>query len=77
MRIKPPLTESGWEMLSLFAHGYSLDNIALRMHFSRPTIRARLDDVVATMGAQNTHHAAALAAANGWIRIQEAADVTR
>lgn len=67
------LTEKERHVLSLFASGSSAPEIAHECRVTEDTVRARLKNIRAKLGARNSAHAVALAVTDGLIDLREAA----
>ena len=64
-----PLTVAEVQTLELIAEGRTYKQIGERLCISAATVRNRVTNVIAKLGARNATHAAVLAVAYGWLRV--------
>jgi two-component system response regulator DevR len=64
---EPMLSARQREVLQLVAKGLSNREIAVIMHFSEPTIKGNIEEILLHLGVRNRVHAAIFATQHGWI----------
>jgi two-component system response regulator DevR len=64
---EPMLNPRQREVLQMVAQGLTNREIAARIHWSEPTIKKSVEEILLHLGARNRVHAAILATNQGWI----------